>query len=89
MNSLEVVQVGRELLMTSLILAAPAVLASLVVGLSISVLQTLTSIQEQTLTFAPRIVAVSVVVLLTLPWALQVLAAFTVRMFTLAASVGQ
>lgn len=82
MHTLEpyVVQIGQDLLMTALALSAPAVLASLIVGVTISVLQTLTSIQEQTLTFAPRIIAVSLVILLTLSWSLQLLASFTERM---------
>ena len=80
MNTLEVVEVGRDLLLTALWLAGPAVLASLVVGLGISLLQTLTSIQEQTLSFAPRIVAVAVMLLLMLPWMLQLTQSFTMRM---------
>ena len=55
-----VVQLGRELLLTAMLLALPTVLVSLVVGLLISIFQTITSIQEQTLSFAPRILAVGV-----------------------------
>ena len=80
METIEVVEIGRDLLMTAMMLAAPAVLVSLLVGLAISLLQTLTSVQEQTLSFAPRIVAVGGVMLVTLPWMLQVSSAFTIRM---------
>ena len=80
MNTLEVVDVGRDLLVTTMWLAGPAVLASLLVGLAVSLMQTLTSIQEQTLSFAPRIVAVAVMLLLMLPWMLQVTTSFTMRM---------
>lgn len=80
MDTLDVVEIGRDLLLTALWLSAPAVLVSLLVGLIISLLQTVTSVQEQTLSFAPRIVAVGGVMLLTLPWMLQVSSAFTLRM---------
>ncbi|MFN8708015.1 MAG: flagellar biosynthetic protein FliQ [Planctomyces sp.] len=80
METSEVVEIGRDLLMTAMYLSAPAVLVSLFVGLAISLLQTLTSVQEQTLSFAPRIVAVGGIMLVTLPWMLQVSTSFTVRM---------
>jgi flagellar biosynthetic protein FliQ len=48
--------------------------------LAISLMQTVTSIQEQTLSFAPRIVAVGLIMLLTLPWTLEQSSAFTMRM---------
>ena len=88
MSALELVHVGRELLLTALLLSAPAVLVSLLVGLAISVFQALTSIQEQTLNFAPRIVAVSIVLIVSLPWSLQMLSNFAQRMFFLAAKAG-
>ena len=80
MTANEVTQIGRELLCTAVLLAAPMVLTSLVVGLLISIFQTVKSIQEQTLTFAPRIIAVALVMLVTLPWTLKVLINFTQRM---------
>ena len=53
----------------------------MLVGLIIAIFQTITSIQEQTLTFAPRIVAVAVVIALTLAWSLNLLIDFTTRVF--------
>ena len=79
MGSLEVIQIGRELLVTALMVALPSVLVSLAVGLVVSVFQTLTSIQEQTLNFVPRIIAVALVFIVTLPWTLKVLVDFTHR----------
>ena len=73
----EIVFIGRNLLTTSLLLVAPVVIVSLVVGILISIAQTVTSIQEQTMTFAPKIVAVVAVILLMLPWYLRVLQSFT------------
>lgn len=80
MGALEITAIGRDLLMTALVLALPSVAASLIVGGIISVLQTVTSIQEQTLTFAPRIVAVAIILMASLPWTLRVAIAFTSRM---------
>lgn len=80
MSTLDIVTIGRDLLMTALLLSLPAVVVSLLVGGVISVFQTVTSIQEQTLTFAPRIVAVAIVSMATLPWTLKVATGFTSRM---------
>jgi flagellar biosynthetic protein FliQ len=82
MTTTEVLAIARDLLMTAMLLSLPAVGASLLVGLIVSVLQTMTSIQEQTLSFAPRLVAVGLVTLLALPWSLQVVNGFTLRMVT-------
>ena len=54
--------------------------AGLILGIVIGVMQTMTSIQEQTLTFAPRILAVAVVMIVTMPWALRTTSLFTLRM---------
>ncbi len=67
-------------MITSLILVAPVVIVSLLVGLLISIGQTVTSIQEQTLTFAPRIIAVVGIVIFLTPWYLQMMQSFTDRM---------
>jgi flagellar biosynthetic protein FliQ len=83
MTTALVVQIGRELLVTALLLSLPTVLVSLLVGLLISVFQTVTSIQEQTLSFAPRILAVCLTLVVTLPWTLEALVNFTLRMFRL------
>ena len=80
MTPSQIVSMSRDLLMTGLILSLPAVVVSLIVGGVISVFQTITSIQEQTLSFAPRIVAVAIVMMLTLPWSLKVAMSFTSRM---------
>ena len=80
MDTLNVVEIGQDFLLTAMWLSGPAILVSLVVGLLISLAQTITSIQEQTLSFAPRIIAVGAVMLLTLPWMLQQASAFTMRM---------
>jgi len=89
MNPELIVQMIQDFLYTSLLLVAPAVATSLIVGLVIALFQTLTSIQEQTLTFAPRIVAVAIVIAFTLTWSLNVLIQFTQRTFLQMASLLQ
>jgi flagellar biosynthetic protein FliQ len=79
MNALEVATIMRDLLLTALVLTLPSVAASLLVGGVISILQTVTSIQEQTLSFAPRIIAVALVMIVTLPWSLKMAMGFTSR----------
>ena len=79
----EAIMIGRDLMMTSLLLVAPIVIVSLVVGLFISIAQTVTSIQEQTLTFAPRIVAVVGTIIILTPWYLKTLTNYTSEMFEL------
>jgi flagellar biosynthetic protein FliQ len=82
MNELLIAQIGKEALKTALLVAGPALLVSLVVGLSISVFQVVTSLQDQTIAFVPKIIAVLVVVAIAFPWMLQVMLRFTTHMFT-------
>ncbi len=89
MDAAAVNMITRDLLVTGMILAGPAVVVSLFVGLVISILQTLTSIQEQTLTFAPRIVAVGAVMVLCAPWTIRVLSGFMLRMMHHFVEAGQ
>ena len=76
----------REAVMISFMVAAPFLLAALVVGLTISIFQTVTSINEQTLTFVPKIVAVLGTFGLMLPWMMSTILEFAKRML---ASVAQ
>ncbi|MFO1093813.1 MAG: flagellar biosynthetic protein FliQ [Planctomycetaceae bacterium] len=85
MDTTQVVQIGREMLLTALVLSLPTIAASLIVGLCISILQTITSVQEQTLSFAPRIIAVGAVLIVSLPWTIRVVSSFTLRMLEMVA----
>ncbi len=89
MDTQQVIALGNEFMLTALILVAPPVITSLLVGLLISVFQTLTSIQEQTLSFAPRICAVAVVLMFSLPWALSVLVSYSERVFGMIETVNR
>ena len=84
----DAISIGRETMILALLLSTPIVVVSLVVGLIISIAQTVTSIQEQTLSFAPRIVAVVAIILLLTPWYLTMLKAFALRMFEKMSEVG-
>jgi flagellar biosynthetic protein FliQ len=65
----------------SLILGAPVMVVSVVVGLAISILQAVTQIQEQTLSFVPKIMVMMLATLVTLPWALNQLIEYTTTLF--------
>ncbi len=66
----------RETLFTALMLAAPMLVAGLVVGVSISLLQSMTQVQEMTLTFIPKIVSVVTVMILLAPWMISLITSF-------------
>jgi len=70
----------RRATFLALTVSAPLLLTALVVGVLISLLQALTSLQEQTLTFLPKLIAVGAVFLLALPWMLRQLIQYLVEM---------
>lgn len=70
-------QVSRQTFETVLLVGGPVLLVSLVVGVLISIFQAITQLQEVTLTFVPKIIAVFLTLLLTLPWTVKVLVDFT------------
>lgn len=67
MNGAQVLDVGRDAIWLTLQLSAPMLLVGLVVGVGVGLLQALTQVQEQTLIYAPKIVAIFVALLVTLP----------------------
>ena len=73
MNELVIVDLARDALKTALYVAAPALIVSMVVGLAISVFQVVTSLQDPTVAFVPKVLAVMVVVVLSFPWMMRVL----------------
>ena len=72
----------RDALWLAMIVAAPILLAGVLVGLIISIVQSITSIQEQTLTFVPKILAMLGVAILLAAWIAEQLIDFTARMLT-------
>lgn len=78
----QVMDISREAIYTVILTAAPLLLTSLVVGLIISIFQTVTSIQEQTLTFVPKILAVFAMMLLVGAWMLNNMSGFMIRLWS-------
>lgn len=73
----QITDIARDLLVTTILLAGPVLLAGLIVGLAVSLFQALTSVQEQTMSLIPKMVAVMLVTLVLLAPALQILRDFT------------
>lgn len=65
-----------------MLVSAPVLGTALVVGLLISILQAITQIHELTLTFIPKVLAITAVLLFLLPWVLQILVGYTVEVMT-------
>ena len=78
----QVLDIAREALFNVIICAAPPLLVFLVVGLIISIFQTVTSIQEQTLTFVPKIIAVFLSIIVFGSWILNNLTGFMEDLWT-------
>lgn len=77
------IQMIRDALYIVLLIATPLLLVGMILGLLISLVQSVTSIQDQTLTFVPKIISLLVVVVLLLPWILSILGEFAVEMMRL------
>ena len=78
-----VVAIGREALTLTLMVAGPMLAFGLIIGLIISVFQAVTQINEMTLTFVPKILAVAAALLVFLPWMINMLTDFATHMFDL------
>jgi flagellar biosynthetic protein FliQ len=76
-----VVSIGRDALMLTLMISGPLLLFGLVVGLAISVFQAVTQINEMTLTFVPKILAIALALLIFLPWMINMATDFTRHLF--------
>jgi flagellar biosynthetic protein FliQ len=72
----------RQLMKEALILAAPLLLATIILSFVLSLFQTLTSLQEQSLTSVPRLGAIALILLVGMPWFLERLAAYTRLLFS-------
>ncbi|OGC21395.1 EscS/YscS/HrcS family type III secretion system export apparatus protein [candidate division WOR-1 bacterium RIFOXYC2_FULL_37_10] len=81
MNQDFVVQVMNQGITTVLILSMPVIGVGLLVGFVISLFQAVTQIQEQTLTFVPKVVAVLLLIALTFPWIMSIMVDFTTTLW--------
>jgi flagellar biosynthetic protein FliQ len=77
-----ILDIAREAIYTIIITAAPLLLVSLIIGLIVSIFQTVTSIQEQTLTFVPKILGVFVTLMIGGSWMLNNLSGFMVDLWS-------
>ncbi|MDO9068552.1 MAG: flagellar biosynthesis protein FliQ [Deltaproteobacteria bacterium] len=82
-----VVQLARRSFEAALLLSAPLLLASLIVGLLVSIFQAVTSINEATLAFAPKIVAVMIAMVIFFPWMMSYMGDFTREIYSLIATM--
>lgn len=89
MNEQIVFDVGQGAFRATLLLAGPPLTAALLVGLVVSIVQAVTQIQEVTLTFVPKIIAVFVAIAIFGPWMLQSMLGFTAYLFGLLPSLAR
>ncbi|MBP9707563.1 MAG: flagellar biosynthesis protein FliQ [Oligoflexales bacterium] len=81
MNDQTIVEIGTQAVWVAVLVAAPALLATLAAGLVISIFQAATQINEQTLSFIPKVLAMTVAILFFGPWIIQTMMTFTISMF--------
>ena len=78
MNQETAIEMLRSLITVSLTVMTPVIVAALVVGVAVSLLQAITSIQEPTLSFAPKLIAIGAVIIIGAPWMIRQLMQFTI-----------
>ena len=88
MDSQFVVELARKTVETVLLVSAPMLISGLLIGLVISIFQAATQINEQTLAFIPKIVAVLVTLLIFAPWMMKIMITFTTGIISGIATVG-
>ncbi len=76
-----ILKLAKDTLQVTLMISGPLLVVSLVVGIVISIAQVVTSIQDMTLSFVPRVIAVFLVFLFLFPWVMNIMTAFTVQLF--------
>ena len=79
MNEEMVMFVGQEAIKTTIYIAGPLLLAAMVIGILVSVLQAITQINEATLTFIPKMIAIIIVLVVMAPWMMEVLQNYTTQ----------
>ncbi|MFQ5733024.1 MAG: flagellar biosynthesis protein FliQ [Planctomycetaceae bacterium] len=77
----QAVELGRAAVMLGLLVGAPVMLTAIVVGLAVSILQAVTQIQDQTLSFVPKIIAMFLALLYLLPWILHQMMEYSTALF--------
>jgi flagellar biosynthetic protein FliQ len=82
MNIEQAIEILRQLVTLSLMLVAPFLISSMVIGVLVSLFQAVTSIQEQTLSFMPKLLAMGLVLMLSAPWLLRTMMQFTIMILS-------
>lgn len=82
MDTQDAIDLAREAIMVTLVISSPVLLCGMLVGLGIGLLQTVTQVQEQTVAFVPKIVAMVLVLALSLPWLLNQMVEYTKDLIT-------
>jgi flagellar biosynthesis protein FliQ len=77
-----IIQIFREVLKTTLILMAPALMVSIAVGLLVSIFQAATQIHEMTLVFVPKILAIAACLMVLFPWMVNLMTTYTINLFS-------
>jgi flagellar biosynthesis protein FliQ len=77
MDPQEAINLGREALWTALVIGSPVLVAGMIVGLVIGLLQTLTQVQEQSVTFVPKLIVMLLVLSASLPWLIAQMLQYT------------
>ena len=80
MNAELAIELIKNMIFLAIKLAAPLLIAGMIVGLAISLFQTVTSIQEQTLSFVPKALAIIAVLIFALPWMLRTLMEYALEL---------
>jgi flagellar biosynthetic protein FliQ len=88
MTDIVIIKILREALMITLVVAAPILGIGMFVGLIVSIIQTTTSIQEQTLTFVPKIMAIFFAIIFFGPGMIHMLVNYTINLFMLIEKIG-
>ena len=88
MSSTEILEIGTDAIFTLLLVGSPIMGVALAVGLMISLFQALTQMQEQTLSFVPKVTAMVITFMLFLPFMMSTMVNFAERMFERAATLG-
>ena len=77
-----ILTLGHDALKVCLMLAGPLLLVAMVIGITVSLIQAVTQINEATLTFIPKILAIAIILVISGPWMLETITSYTIELFT-------
>jgi flagellar biosynthesis protein FliQ len=89
MNIEMIVQIGEDTVITLLYMAAPMLLAGAIIGIIVSMVQTVTQLKDQSITFIPKIVGIFVILIFATPFLIKTIVDYTNRIYALAEKMGR